>query len=776
MIRSTRGSTAAALLCLFVAACGGGGSDPAPVPPPPPPPPTALPASVSIASDAQAETGADVAFSTSLTITDGVTFLWNFGDGTTGADAAPHHAYAHAGTYEVTVSLANTAEELRAASFTVTVGAFSNVKDLECTGADGTGWCWQNVNVTPHAIAALSFVPGTSQAWAVGEGGAMVASADGGDTWKRVASGVRDYLGAVRFRDADHGIVLSDAGYALRTADGGATWTRSADLFTGQPAIIAYDATHVVVSAGWNTFVSTDEGSTWTSTAMPPATVAGTNCWWVRDGSVATAANCTGPVTTVLAGPNDGGKPYFSSVSFSDPAHGMALSSYWDYTYGQVNQTWTTADGGQSWVPTASNLASSGYGSQTFQAIDATHAYLVDPWGTSWLTTDAGATWNTLATWSSSSGVVAHDDGHAASPYALWTATTSTVSITSDYGQNWQAIPSPEAGLGLSTPTVVQWPTANDAIIDCDGRYYATHDAGQTWKRVLGVDPRDVTAYYAAIWFTDAKHGLLALGNGALESTADGGRSWTRQDYPTAYPRPVDLQFSSATEGWMMLGGTVWHSTDAGASWSQPLAPAPMRTSVVAMSWPDAAHGWVSAPSGCCDTTLYATGDGGRTWNTQLVAAAGGTAQSVVFEDANTGMVVTDGGTLLRTTDAGATWAVVRMGLAGVQLAHTGAHTLWAIGAWGSNFLLRSTDGGASWSQLMPPMWLYGARITGMDDAHVWIGSWNTVFSSTDNGDTWTSTDMPTDGQLTALFALDAATLWGSSGTGQVLTTATGGH
>ena len=166
MIRSTRGGLAAASLCLVLTACGGGGSDPGG--PPPPTPPTALPSTVSIESTARAETGSDLSFATTLTTTDGVTFAWDFGDGTKGSDAAPKHAYAKTGTYRVTVAVANSANERRDASFGVTVGHFSNVSGLACSNGAGSGWCWQNTNVTGHMIRDMAFVAGTMQAWAVG--------------------------------------------------------------------------------------------------------------------------------------------------------------------------------------------------------------------------------------------------------------------------------------------------------------------------------------------------------------------------------------------------------------------------------------------------------------------------------------------------------------------------------------------------------------------------------------------------------------------------------
>src|ERR1700754_4350013 len=94
MKTSIHGSIAVAALCAFLAACGGSSDSP--------PPPTVLPASVAIANDARAEAGAASTFKTDLATTTGLTFHWDFGDGSTGTGATASHAYAKPGTYQVT--------------------------------------------------------------------------------------------------------------------------------------------------------------------------------------------------------------------------------------------------------------------------------------------------------------------------------------------------------------------------------------------------------------------------------------------------------------------------------------------------------------------------------------------------------------------------------------------------------------------------------------------------------------------------------------------------
>ena len=172
MKTSIHGSIAVAALCAFLAACGGSDSPPAP---------TVLPASVSIANDARAEAGAASTFKTDLPTATGLTFLWDFGDGSTGAGATASHAYAKPGTYQVTLAVTNDAQDLRTAMSTIEVGAYANVSGLVCSQADSAGWCWQHAIVMGHQINDVFFVDAT-HAWAVGDGLTILKSSDGGST------------------------------------------------------------------------------------------------------------------------------------------------------------------------------------------------------------------------------------------------------------------------------------------------------------------------------------------------------------------------------------------------------------------------------------------------------------------------------------------------------------------------------------------------------------------------------------------------------------------
>src|SRR5436305_997757 len=95
-----------------------------------------------------------------------------------------------------------------------------------------------------------------------------------------------------------------------------------------------------------------------------------------------------------------------------------------------------------------------------------------------------------------------------------------------------------------------------------------------------------------------------------------------------------------------------------------------------------------------------ASADTTWSWRNPLPTSAGLTAAALI--NASTATVVGNGGTILRTTDGGATWKAQSSGttqtLLGVSF--TDANTGIAVGGGGT--ILRTTDGGATWTSQWP--------------------------------------------------------------------------
>jgi Photosynthesis system II assembly factor YCF48/Putative zinc-finger len=94
---------------------------------------------------------------------------------------------------------------------------------LERSTAPGT---WTPVlTEQPTTFHVVSVVG--NNVWAGGSGGALFHSSDGGQNWsKQPLAAEAGTIVSIRFSDAVHGIVNTDAGARWSTSDGGVTWTK----------------------------------------------------------------------------------------------------------------------------------------------------------------------------------------------------------------------------------------------------------------------------------------------------------------------------------------------------------------------------------------------------------------------------------------------------------------------------------------------------------------------------------------------------------------------
>lgn len=780
-----RGRMAAALSCLCaglaLAACGGGSA--------PSEQSTNLPASVTVTGNSDVEAGAPTNLASSLATTTGITFSWNFGDGSaTAASSTASHAYADAGDYVVTLRVANSAGDSRTATLAVKARHASNVDHLSCTQADFAGWCWQDTRTTAHKVTHWYFLD-KDQGWGVGADGTILHTTDGGTSWQVQASGTTDRLTDVRFSDSTHGFATtSSLGVALQTTDGGASWTRNAlgNLLPGTQGIdslLRYDSDAIVIShQGYDanpslTISSHDGGATWTQVPWAPTLIAGQDCWATVSAFIVRDAGCGASSASVDHAPLGASHPVIQLGSMGSATSGLFMGI--NPNTG-TTLAWSTADAGATWstfVPTGVPAL----GKVSLVMLDDRRGWIrgtptidlfSDGTTSTTHTADGGHTWTQvlppvdLRASGPTSGIVSgilRDTGRA------WFAAGNRLASTLDGGATWQeaSVPGEEPGSSAQPVdmTVVSWPNADDIVVSFDGRLHATHDGGATWTQAVGPHPRDASASGTALWFTDSARGVMALDDGAVKTTSDGGRTWSRHVVATTTGMPVALHFNDAGDGWLLMGGTLSRSTDLGVTWTL-LSTAPPMTGLAGMSWADARHAWAWSP-----TAIVATVDGGATWQASAKPAGGAAIASLAFSTPTTGVLLDANGGLLRSVDGGATWAAIAgPGIAG-RLVHTRGHVLWAV----ADRVARSTDDGATWTVVDAPAGGGFNDIAFADDRHGWMSSYAGVIASTsDGGATWSASNVGGDIRVSSVFASDAFTAWAGTSIGAVLATATG--
>lgn len=171
-------------------------------------------------------------------------------------------------------------------------------------------------------------------------------------------------------------------------------------------------------------------------------------------------------------------------------------------------------------------------------------------------------------------------------------------------------------------------------------RMYMTQDNGQTWANIspsTNVQFLSNPVYGQEIFFTDPSNGWIIRSSfGMMETvvlrTTDGGTSWKISAFPDSNTLS-SIYFNSPLNGWIMTSWdakstkeskALYATRDGGATWNlvmqneryNPNLPnnsIPMAGVTTGMIFKDAEHGFVTLQTGALPK-IYMTGDGGATW------------------------------------------------------------------------------------------------------------------------------------------------------------------
>lgn len=209
---------------------------------------------------------------------------------------------------------------------------------------------------------------------------------------------------------------------------------------------------------------------------------------------------------------------------------------------------------------------------------------------------------------------------------------------------------------------------------------------------------------------------LWATSSTSLLLTSDAGATW--REVTPAGAQGMQLRsggFSTPQVGrFAGLSGErvrVFRTKDSGQSWEEATIDVSRAAAVTSLTFVDASHGWMlvqeQTSSNFSVGRLFATNDGGVTWEPRSAPAAG----QMTFFDANEGLLVGGpaGGQLHRTDDGGRSWAAVELG----DPAQSGGRTLGPVAVVGARMALlalsvpqeetvevrfyRSSDRGQTW-------------------------------------------------------------------------------
>jgi photosystem II stability/assembly factor-like uncharacterized protein len=640
----------------------------------------------------------------------------------------------------------------------------------------------------------------------------------------------------------------------LRTGDGGATWTDvsppSVANRTWHHAQFFLDANHAWVAevsrtadacvSQVTTFMTGDAGRT-----------------WQQGGTVAVKTAAPTDDVFDVYGPTDG-------MDFADTQHGWLMVSS-PPSAPQPGATvfavtlYATTDGGLHWSlvtssPGKAACQSTNYmpaSDVAFRSPTAGWLAIACPALTVLTTRDSGATWSAKALPNCNCQVYQPEYFDADHAVITGQQGSPVMLATGDAGASWTQVQVPVTAMSQFSfvdPNhgwmvgIEQLPKSYDTVV------YSTVDGGQSWQ-LLGRPPfatatSSPNLYYPIqnVQFVDANIGFVVLGpeagaQGATDpttpqlqivSTVDGGRTWSTvlkqvPDVPCSsnftqlgagngaiWP----VKMASATIGWAKGG---LRTTDGGAHWHD-VSPSALRGGSATPLYPpgytesylDGDHAWQAAVYGsktsCADhISVFATGDGGKTWQASdpivlslpagyqtgavqigFTSALGGWLWVPKGAQANAGfdssMSVTDAD-LYTTSDGGRSWRHASS-MSGSQLqgipAPTGSQNCkpslgqvtfsspsvgWLILNCSASPILVSRDGGATWkAQSFPissdvgcPCYVQMPNFADATHGIVQVSGQsglpgtNLLLTTTDGGVTWRKSARPGTGYVLLL-------------------------
>jgi photosystem II stability/assembly factor-like uncharacterized protein len=576
--------------------------------------------------------------------------------------------------------------------------------------------------------------------WAVGNGGAVLRSFDGGLTWGTYGLDTTTLRSVVTF--ANNVWMAGDAGVLHRSSDGGGTWTtQTINGGLGVRALCFPDPRHGwTAGTGGSIAATTDGGISWLPQVSGSAQRLST--LWFADSLTGYAGGDAG---TLLKTTNGGA-------------------------------TWMGAGGG-GWTAGISGLSGSG-----------TTVYCTGTEGFCRKTTDGGLTWQTLAFRTDSrSDVTAVSAVHADTAFFTGGGGYIRTTVTGGASFSWGV-----HGMHAALSSIHMfngrrgWACSekNDAVL-------RTTDGGATWLLPTGtvltlawtrklVESTSIgNTFVIDPWNRDRIY--VALGGSIYRST-NRGDTWTFRASIAGggsthsffiSPKDSNLWIVANTGG----ADAIKRTTNAGATWTTTIQRGFTSYGMPLEMNPDKPDTVFFAPDGTgaggsdANGILYRSTNFGLTWDTLSSTAFRSPCDIVVVPDSNSLMYVGDGitgsgrGKMWRSADDGKTWSLIDS-VSGSEIPTISIgrmHRQEAFNtAWGSGGFRKTTNFGVSWSQVATTGSAWGTDVAKDDPNVVMFGVYGggTSYLSTNGGGSFpASLQASLTGSNYAFLAYDRATI-----------------
>ncbi len=668
------------------------------------------------------------------------------------------------------------------------------------TANSGTDWKFQN---TRNDIRGV-WVESASIANAVGANGMIMRTIDSGTTWRPLNSPGAFNFNMVFFSSATIGCAIRDDGRIYKTVDTGATWTeeKSADV-NGQDitfsATLSYGSVWLAVGARlecaaicvqqggiWR---STDSGDTWSQVYSSANTDQFNSVSFfgsTRDEAIAVGNS------GVIARSTDGGQ------NWAEIAHGLGtptlrgVSALANANGDRVvavgeSAVWQSSDFGVTWAaiggaPVASfysarilDIAASdlvrvviagsgviykfvegtGWSTQLATTTDTIYKklYFFDT-STGWAvgdrgvvvrSPDAGITWGAPQIARVGSGVDAlrsvHFASGSATGWAVGGSSTAKIFRSTDSGDNWIEFNKGGAILNdvFATDGTTAWAVGNSGRI-------LRRSSDTNWP----AQTSSTTVNLNSVAFKDGSVGIAVGDNSSTSAvvvtTSDGGATaWTQRKNIGTYLSFKTVAVVPTTNTAFVGGNSATLITASDITAATPTWIWKSSGLFLTPYFPETSSGFLVGDLG----TMIKSTNNGASWfgmNRPATGDTSGDLRSTYFIDRYRGWMCGDGGTILATTDSGSTWNSQSSGSTDVL-----KNIFFYDGNFGmatGDFLTRcrTTNGGTTWTAesdhdpiTHPPTGFTYTSLYFATSSIGWLTATNGIgiHKTTDGGVTW---------------------------------------
>jgi len=578
-------------------------------------------------------------------------------------------------------------------------------------------WNWINPYPQGNTLKSIQFVSSLI-GYAAGDGGTVLKTTNGGQTWGRLNTGTLDDLNALFFTDTDTGYAVGEnyemEGFIIKTTDGGGSWflLPGSYGYSNPLDAVYFTSADTGYISGYNyVYKTVDGGVTWQELNVPYNEYRAI-CF--TSSQVGYIANYNDLSKTV-----DGGISWVILMLGKGNLYMSFPTENTGYVTGSYDTIYKTRNAGLTWtiLHTGNFLRI-----QSLCFLDTLNGFAVGDSGKIMKTSDGGNSWTMVSiglskSWRSVSfadnlhGSVVGDFG-------------SNVN-TSNQGDSWSSM---WGSVTLDTLTATNFPSKDVGYITGTmGTILKTTLSGNSWIKLISGDTHDLYS----VSFVNDDYGFVTGESGTILKTIDGGSTWNNKS-PGVNEPIYNVYFIDENTGYFTgWNNDVYKTVDGGDIWT--LLPSP-GFNCYGLCFTQSDTGYVVGTMGNGKKTT----NGGYNW-TLMNTETSNDLYNLHFINSKTGFIIGDK-VILKSTDAGESWTEKYNGsLPITSLTFVDSLNGYALSAGYGQlpYFLITSDGGETWSPgnsiEITNYWLSQTIFTSIDTGFI-IGYNGAILKTTTGG------------------------------------------